>query len=92
MTIEGDDEKTPLELLDEAVQQFVNTHPDYAGTLLTGWALGFQVSGHEDDSAWWDTSYATGVATNPATAVGILHLATAKSTRDLIEDDEGDGS
>lgn len=83
-----DDDRTPLEVLDDAVQAFVNAQTEYAGTLLTGWTLGYQVSGADGSESWWDTSYATGPSTNPATGVGIARMAEVKMLQDLVGPDD----
>lgn len=85
-----DGEKTPLEQLDEAVQEFVRAQQEFAGTVVTGWMLGFEVTSADADGMWWDTQYATGPSTSPAAGLGVAHLAEAKMLNDLVDDDGHD--
>jgi hypothetical protein len=73
-----------------AVQDFVRSQSEFAGTVVSGWSLGFEVNGAGSTGMWWDTQYATGPSTSPAAGIGIVHLAEAKMLSDLVGDDDPD--
>lgn len=89
-------DQNPLQNLDAAVRDFINSlDPD---AVPSGWVLAYQTSYLQADDPnldplVWDTSYAIAPGLSPFAAIGLArHTASAVSTlyREVHEEDEED--
>jgi hypothetical protein len=86
----NDDQRTPLQRLDDAIAAFLDEVDDDGGT-LAGWVLAYQKTkiqelGPEIDPISWGTDYAISAGISPATALGLVAIAERTIRRHATEE------